>query len=52
MITLDYSLNFGMAFGILIADADEREEAELDWGVLILLGPISFYLEKASLNAD
>jgi len=46
MITLDYSFNLGFALGFLIAEADEAEEAELDWGVIIFLGPISFFIEK------
>jgi hypothetical protein len=46
MITLDYCFNFGMAFGLMFADADECEEQELHWGVLLFLGPISLFLEK------
>jgi len=49
MITFDYSLNYGFALGFLIAEKDEAEEHDLDWGVIIFLGPISLFIEKEKI---
>jgi hypothetical protein len=43
---IDYAFNFGMAFGIMFATAEELEEQEISFGMVLLLGPISIFIEK------
>ena len=41
---VSYTWNYGMAVGILIAEPDEDDG--IDWGVAILLGPLTLIIEK------
>ena len=49
MITIDYCFNFGMAIGIFFAEEEVREEEGIDWGVILMLGPINIYVEKETV---
>lgn len=39
-----YTWNFGMAFGLLLAE--DPEEDGLAWGAALLLGPLTLIVEK------
>lgn len=41
MIDLSFSWIFGMAFGLLIMDKEDREEHNASWGFVIMLGIFS-----------
>ncbi len=41
MIHVGFDFLLGMAFGIIFADNSDKEELELNWALLIYLGPIA-----------
>lgn len=46
-MTIDFTWNYGFAVGIIIAEEQFKESYGLAWGFSLLLGPISFIIEKA-----
>lgn len=46
MINWEFSFLYGMALAILFAEPDEQEEFEIEWGVVLMLGPLALTIEK------
>lgn len=45
-MTISFDFLYGMAFGLLFADAESCEEEGIEWGVMLLLGPVMLLFEK------
>jgi lipoprotein signal peptidase len=51
-MTIDYTWNYGFAFGFIIAEKQFTEVYNLDWAFTIMLGPISFLFEKVKSELE
>lgn len=45
-MTFDFCFNNGFAIGLMYADDETCEEDEIVWGIGLMLGPITLFLEK------